>query len=182
MLLFLVSHTLALLNRAYAHYSFIVNYTLYAFLWIFLHGPRPNRDATVNRTKGWAPGVFVTCSEGPVGRAVVLRLAEEGYTVHAGVSSEEQGEKMVRQSRNLGLRNGGMIRPIVYDNEDLLSIKRAADSIETYDEKHPNRGLVAVVCEPGSLTISPFRHLDDKQIDVSCSFPIFFTGLIILHR
>lgn len=173
MLLFLVSHTLALLNRAYAHYSFIVNYTLYAFLWIFLRGPPPNRDATVDRTKGWAPGVFVTWSEGPVGRAVVLRLAGEGYTVHAGVASVEVGEMVVRRWRNLGSRSGGTVRPVVYDIMDPASITRAAGSIRKFDDEHPNRRLVAVVCDPGSMTISPFQCLDDKQVDVSCLFPIF---------
>ena len=169
--LVIVSHILALLNRLYAHYSFIVNYALYAILWIFLRGAPPNRDATVNRAKGWSPGVFVACSEGPVGTALVLQLAKEGYTVHAGVSSIDEGEKLVRRWKNLGSSNGGTVRPVVYDISDPLSIRRAADNLQTYDEAHSHRRLVSVICNPGSMIVSPFHSLHDEQIDVSRSSP-----------
>jgi hypothetical protein len=167
MLLFILAHTLAILNRLYAHWSFIVNYTLYAFLWIFLRGIPPNRDATVDRKKGWAPGVFVSCSEGLVGREVALRLASEGYTVHAGVESREEGEKIVRQWKNQGISNGRSIRPVVCDVAKTSSVEGVLDSIRKHDEMNPNQRLVAVVCNPGSLTVTPFQTMDDEQIDVS---------------
>jgi hypothetical protein len=172
MYLFIIAHTLAILNRLYAHWSFIVNYALYALLWIFLRGIPPNRDATVDRKEGWASGVFVSCSEGLVGREVVLRLAGEGYTVHAGVKSREEGEKIVRQWKNQGVASGGSIQLVVFDMSQPTSVEGAVSSIRTQDEKNPNRRLVAIVCNPGSLTVTPFQTLDDEQIDVSLSSTI----------
>jgi hypothetical protein len=169
MLLFIIAHTLAILNRLYAHWSFIVNYALYAFLWIILRGIPPNRDATVDRKEGWAPGVFVSCSEGLVGRVVALHLASEGYTVHAGVDSREDGEKIVRQWKNQGISSGGLIRPVVCDVSEAASVQGVVDTIRNHDEENPNRRIVAVVCNPGSLTVTPFQALNDEQIDVSLS-------------
>lgn len=182
MFLLILSHTLAILNRTYAHYSFIVNYGLYAFLWIFLRGIPPNRDATVDRKRGWAPGVFVACSEGPVGRAVVVHLAAEGYTVHAGVKSREDEEQLVRQWRNQGNSSGGLVRPVVYDVINPESVEGAIGSIRTYDEKNLNRRLVAVVCDPGEVTAAPFQSLDDEQLDVSRPYETFARPPILSRK
>lgn len=81
-----LSYALYYLNRAYALWSFGVNYALYGFLYLFLRGIPPTYHTRPRQ--GYNPSVFVTGSSEGIGRATSLLLARSGYTVFADVLSE----------------------------------------------------------------------------------------------
>ncbi|KAJ9101369.1 hypothetical protein QFC20_005250 [Naganishia adeliensis] len=141
------SNTLYALNRLYAYWSFLVNYTLYASLWL-LGGIPPNVDARVNKEKGWHPAVFVAMAEGDVGTETVFLLANKGYTVFAAVQSDEHGAALTK-----GLSNG---RGIV-------------DEIRQFGEHNPGRRLVSVVVNVGACPVSPLEYMTDQEINETIS-------------
>lgn len=158
--LHIASNTLYALNRLYAYWSFLVNYTLYTSLWL-LGGIPPNVDARVNKEKEWHPAVFVAMAEGDVGTETVFLLANKGYTVFAAVQSDEHGAAMMK-----GLsKAGGSVRPIVCDLSP-GSIHRAFDEIRQFGEQNTSRRLVSVVVNVGACPVSPLEYMTDQEINV----------------
>jgi NAD(P)-dependent dehydrogenase (short-subunit alcohol dehydrogenase family) len=156
--LHIVSDILYTLNRLYAYWSFLVNYTLYTCLWA-LGGIPPNVDARVDAKKGWHPGVFVAGCEGEVGLETVRLLAGKGYTVFAAVRSEEEGETLKKGLTSSKLK--GSVHPVL-----VKSLKQAVDGIRRYGENKPGRRLVAVVCNVGISPVGPLESMTDEEINV----------------
>lgn len=158
--LHLISNVFYALNRLYAYWSFLVNYTLYTSLWL-LGGIPPNTDARVDADKGWHPAVFVTGCRGDVGRETVRLLAKKGYTVFAAVKSREEGVMLGK-----GLTSShGSIHPILSDLS-AESLEQAVGDIRRYEEENPGRRLVAVVCDAGICALGALEHLTTEEINV----------------
>lgn len=156
----LISNVFYALNRLYAYWSFLVNYTLYTSLWL-LGGIPPNTDARVDADKGWHPAVFVTGCRGDVGRETVRLLAKKGYTVFAATKSREEGVMLGK-----GLTSShGSIHPILCDLS-AESLEQAVGDIRRYEEENPGRRLVAVVCDAGICALGALEHLTNEEINV----------------
>jgi hypothetical protein len=160
-----VSDILYTLNRLYAYWSFLVNYTLYTALWL-LGGIPPSVDARVNAKKGWFPGVFVTGCEGHVGGETVRLLAGKGYTVFAAVRSEEEGEMLKK-----GLTSSsGSVHPVICDLS-AESLQQAVDDIRQIGKDNPGRRIVAVICNVGLCPVGPLAQMTDQEINVRLLIP-----------
>jgi NAD(P)-dependent dehydrogenase (short-subunit alcohol dehydrogenase family) len=113
------------------------------------------------------PSVLITGASTGIGEATALRLAGAGWTVLAGVRSDEDGERLVAKG------SSGRIEPIALDVTNFEQIRRAAGRVSELGgagEASPGR-LDALVNNAGIGYGGPLEllHPDDlrKQFDVN---------------
>jgi NAD(P)-dependent dehydrogenase (short-subunit alcohol dehydrogenase family) len=113
------------------------------------------------------PSVLITGASTGIGEATALRLAGAGWTVLAGVRSDEDGAKLAAKAPS------GRVEPIALDVTDFEQIRRAAGRVSELGggrEGSPGR-LDALVNNAGIGFGGPLEllHPDDlrKQFDVN---------------
>jgi len=113
------------------------------------------------------PSVLITGASTGIGEATALRLADAGWTVLAGVRSDQDGERLAAKAPS------GRIEPIALDVTDFEQIRRAAGRVSELGaggEGSPGR-LDALVNNAGIGFGGPLEllHPDDlrKQFDVN---------------
>ncbi|MBV8654934.1 MAG: SDR family NAD(P)-dependent oxidoreductase, partial [Candidatus Eremiobacteraeota bacterium] len=101
--------------------------------------------------------VLVTGTSSGIGRAVVMRLAVDGFTVFAGVRNE-------RDAQNVASIDG--VRPVTIDVTDRGSVDSAMAAIQ--DSGIPLRAVVnnAGIAVGGPLEYLPFDDLR-RQLEVN---------------
>ena len=82
------------------------------------------------------PHVVVTGASSGIGRAAVLRLADAGWHVYAGVRRSDDGKALIRASKS------GNITPLIMDVTEPDQISAGA---ETVDQHVGAKGLTALV-------------------------------------
>jgi NAD(P)-dependent dehydrogenase (short-subunit alcohol dehydrogenase family) len=113
------------------------------------------------------PSALITGASTGIGEATVLRLAGAGWTVLAGVRSEQDGARLVAKD------SSGRIEPLILDVTDFEQIRRAAGRVSELGrggEGSPGR-LDALVNNAGIGFGGPLEllHPDDlrKQFEVN---------------
>jgi NAD(P)-dependent dehydrogenase (short-subunit alcohol dehydrogenase family) len=113
------------------------------------------------------PSVLITGASTGIGEATALRLAGAGWTVLAGVRSDQDGERLVAKG------SSGRIEPIALDVTNFEQIRQAAGRVSELSrggESSPGR-LDALVNNAGIGYGGPLEllHPDDlrKQFDVN---------------
>jgi NAD(P)-dependent dehydrogenase (short-subunit alcohol dehydrogenase family) len=113
------------------------------------------------------PSVLITGASTGIGEATALRLAGAGWTVLAGVRSDEDGARLVAKA------SSGLIEPIALDVTNFEQIRQAAGRVSELGgggESSPGR-LDALVNNAGIGYGGPLEllHPDDlrKQFDVN---------------
>jgi NAD(P)-dependent dehydrogenase (short-subunit alcohol dehydrogenase family) len=112
------------------------------------------------------PSALITGASTGIGEATALRLASAGWTVLAGVRSDQDGERLVAKD------SSGRIEPIALDVTNFEQIRKAAGRVSALGggEASPGR-LDALVNNAGIGYGGPLEllHPDDlrKQFDVN---------------
>ncbi|KAJ9106443.1 hypothetical protein QFC21_001589 [Naganishia friedmannii] len=166
----LARNSLYLLNRAYAQWSFLVNFALYSFLWIFLRGIPPSTSTRPSPSEQWHPGVFISDAQSPVGRETALLLARSGYTVFAGVSQLSDGRSLIdvfTSNSPLVRIPGGAIHSLLCTTTDKTSVHAAAAAVARSIDANPRTKLVAIVCLAQLQQIAPLEQMSDAAITES---------------
>jgi NAD(P)-dependent dehydrogenase (short-subunit alcohol dehydrogenase family) len=127
------------------------------------------------------PTVLITGASTGIGQATALRLAKAGWTVLAGVRSEQDGERLAAEAP------GGRLQPLILDVTDFQQIKEAAGRVSELGggsggESSPGR-LDALVNNAGIGFGGPLEliHPDDlrKQFDVNVLGQIAVTQALL---
>src|SRR5689334_14619053 len=84
-------------------------------------GPRRNRESRALASSGMRNALITGTSTG-IGEACVARLAEEGWTVYAGVRRAEDGDRVKAQ-------HPGDVRPVILDVMKRDDVTRVIDGL-----------------------------------------------------
>ncbi|MBM9510644.1 SDR family NAD(P)-dependent oxidoreductase [Actinacidiphila acididurans] len=131
---------------------------------------------TTSASSALTRSVLVTGATGGLGRAVVRRLAAEGWTVHAGVRRDPGADlspwrTTADRSRTEG-PYAGEIRPVVFDVTDEASVRAAAERI--------GGRLDALVNSAGLITQGFWEQVPDEAL--RRQFEVNVTGLMTVTR
>ena len=113
------------------------------------------------------PSVLVTGAGRGIGRAVALRMAERGWTVHAGVRRAEDGEALKQAA---GAR--GVIQPLELDITDKPSVADLPEAL--------GRQLDALVNNAGAVLSGPIEALAIE--DVSAQLELNVVGQVAVTQ
>lgn len=119
------------------------------------------------------PAIVVTGASTGIGRATVLRLAELGFRVFAGVRRGVDGERLASDA-------AGTLKPLILDVTDASSVDAAAGEVDRAVGAPGVRGLVnnAGIAEPGPIELLPLEALR-RQLDVNLVGQIAVTQALL---
>jgi len=116
------------------------------------------------------PNALITGTSSGIGEACVARLAERGWTVHAGVRRAEDGDRLKSQFP-------GDVRPIILDVTNADDIARAVEEVA---RESGDRGLQALVNNAGVGAGGPVEYVTDA--DWRWVFDVNFFAVVTLTR
>ena len=101
------------------------------------------------------PHVIITGASSGIGRAAVLRLADTGWHVYAGVRRSDDGKALIRASKS------GNITPLIMDVTEPDQISAGA---ETVDQHVGVKGLTALVDNAGIGVAMPMELVEMEAL------------------
>ncbi len=99
------------------------------------------------------PTVVITGASSGIGKAIAVRLAENGWTVFAGIRDENDGEKLRQEHAS--------IRPIILDVTKADDIETSVATVEDHLGGATLDGLInnAGIAQMGPLTVQPMEEI-----------------------
>jgi NAD(P)-dependent dehydrogenase (short-subunit alcohol dehydrogenase family) len=121
----------------------------------------------VNLDDGASTAVLVTGASRGIGKAVALRLYQDGFDVFAGVRKSEDGEALEKEALTLKVgeagKRSGTLRHVVLD---VLSDASVANAVEVITKQVGEKGLAILVNNAGcGVPPVPIEILDLEVFD-----------------